>query len=251
MIDLYSVVSRVSPTKEEEDRIREVTDLAVGRLNAYLRENNINAVPAVVGSSSRNTYLVHSLRSSDVDIFLVFPRDARMEDLKKFGLAAGHHILPEGVEKYAEHPYVNGFINGIKVDIVPCYAMDKGERKISAVDRTVLHDKYLKSVLTDDLRKEIRLFKAFLISAGVYGSEVSKAGFSGLVSELIIVRLGSFLGAVQYFSSRRGNIAIPESDKGIHGFHSPLVVMDPVDDTRNAAAAVSTENMARLKSLIS
>ncbi len=247
MIDYRRIIDRISPGKDEKAMYDMVAKEAMKRTEKFLGTEGISAVPVPVGSASRDTNLSHSLRNSDVDIFVVFPRDLPRNELRRMGLRTGHAVLPEGVEKYAEHPYVSGFIQGVKVDVVPCYSMKEGEEKISAVDRTVLHNEYLKGVLNSSLRGEIRLLKAFLITAGIYGSEVSKSGFSGLVTELLVLRTGSFENAIRVIAGGKGRISIPDSVELKKKFPDPIVVPDPVDPDRNAAAGISEENLSRLR----
>ncbi|SVD30413.1 uncharacterized protein METZ01_LOCUS383267, partial [marine metagenome] len=57
---------------------------------------------------------------------------------------AARKILPDGRELYAQHPYLRGEIDGIGIDVVPCYAIDDSAHPISAVDRTPFHTKWVK-----------------------------------------------------------------------------------------------------------
>lgn len=247
MIDLQRIIEDISPTPEERDRYSRISSEVMERVRRSISSLNLNIRSELVGSAARDTNLTHALRNSDLDIFLVFPRDADRKSLVKTGLEIGHKVLPDGIERYAEHPYVTGTVDGVKVDIVPCYEMNRGETKISSVDRTIPHNEYLTSVLDTRTRGDIRLLKAFLIGAGLYGSEVSRGGFSGFVTELLVIRLGGFEGVVRRFSSQKGRVIVGSPEHDTKGFQDPLVVPDPVDPGRNAAAAVSLENLSRFK----
>lgn len=50
-------------------------------------------------------------------------------------------------EHYASHPYVTSEIDGFEVDFVPCYNIENGSQLKSAVDRTILHTKYIQNTL--------------------------------------------------------------------------------------------------------
>ncbi len=50
------------------------------------------------------------------------------------------------VERFAEHPYLQIFIDDYRVDIVPCYDAKPGEWQ-SATDRTPYHTDYIQATL--------------------------------------------------------------------------------------------------------
>jgi len=63
--------------------------------------------------------------------------------------AAGVGIAKSVLKKYnprkhyAEHPYIKATVDGHVVELVPCYKISKGNKIISAVDRTPLHNEYV------------------------------------------------------------------------------------------------------------
>ena len=190
----------------------------------------------LVGSVAKGTHL----KNPDIDIFLRFPKELNREELKKLGIEIGRSILPEGFAKYAEHPYWRGVYNGFDVDIVPCYMIDSPDEKLSAVDRTPFHTEYVKKNLKVEQRDEVRLLKAFLKGIGAYGAEAKIQGFSGYLTELLILKYGNFTGALENVSRWRRRVYLYLEEKG-EKFHAPVVFIDPVDKSRNAASAVSEE----------
>ncbi len=195
----------------------------------------------LVGSVAKGTHL----KNPDIDIFLRFPKDLPREDLKKYGIEIGRAVIPDGYTKYAEHPYWRGEFMGFQVDIVPCYRISSPEERISAVDRTPFHTEYIKSHLEDWQRDEVRLLKAFLKGIGAYGAEAKIRGFSGYLSELLILKYGDFMSVLRNASGwkRRVHLWLEPSE---YRFRAPLVFVDPVDPKRNAASAVSEEKKSLL-----
>ncbi len=191
----------------------------------------------MVGSVAKGTYL----KNPDIDIFLRFPKDLNKEDLKNLGIEIGKSIIPDGFAKYAEHPYWRGIYNGFEVDIVPCYKISKPEEKISAVDRTPFHTEYIKKNLKDEQKDEIRLLKAFLKGIEIYGAEARVRGFSGYLSELLILKYGNFENVLTNVSKWRKKVYLHLGEGG-KKFRDPVVFIDPVDPDRNAASAVSEES---------
>ncbi len=190
----------------------------------------------LVGSVAKGTYL----KNPDIDIFLRFPKDLDKDKLKKLGIEIGRSVLPNGFAKYAEHPYWRGVFQGFDVDIVPCYKIDSPDEKLSAVDRTPFHTEYVKENLKYWQRDEVRLLKAFLKGVGAYGAEAKVQGFSGYLTELLILKYGDFENTLKNVSKWRRRTYLYLEEKGGR-FQTPLVFIDPVDRNRNAASAVSEE----------
>jgi tRNA nucleotidyltransferase (CCA-adding enzyme) len=153
------------------------------------------------------------------------------------------------VERFAEHPYLEIFIDSFRVDIVPCYDAKPGEWQ-SATDRTPYHTDYIRQYLTPEMRGEVRLLKRFMQGVGVYGAEIKVGGFSGYLCELLILTYGSFVQTVQAFADYSKRVVIDpqylfegrQNELSLL-FPEPLVIVDPVDKARNVASAVQTEKL--------
>lgn len=118
-MNLDLVLASIRPDREEQATIDRVVRELTSRISDILKRDGIKAEPRLVGSVSKGG--TH-LKDADIDIFIVFSREYREWEMESMGgLRVGHEVLPEGQEKYAEHPYVSGRYLGRKVDIVPCY----------------------------------------------------------------------------------------------------------------------------------
>jgi tRNA nucleotidyltransferase (CCA-adding enzyme) len=162
------------------------------------------------------------------------------------------------VIEYAQHPYVRGMLNNISIDIVPCYKLEKGEKIISAVDRTQFHVQYLHEKLPKQASKEVRLLKQFLKANGLYGADAKTQGFSGYLCELLIIYYKSFLNLLKAAKEWRVRevIDIEQQWKKEEYNHLKkkfkdeiLIVIDPVDKERNVASAVNAYNFFKFKKL--
>lgn len=244
MIDLEKVIREISPSAEEEKTLRKTAETVLKKIKELCAREELDAEPVLVGSVSKGTYL-----DPDIDVFIEFDRKYDREAMVAAALNIGREVLPDSIERYAEHPYVSGHISGIKIDVVPCYRIKEGERIISAVDRSPLHTRYVVAKITDRERAQVRLLKAFMKTAGIYGSEVRTRGFSGYVCELLIISHRTFLNCLKSFSETRGKYVIPEKSGDAKKFIEPVIIIDPVDQGRNAAAAVSIENLSRMRVL--
>jgi tRNA nucleotidyltransferase (CCA-adding enzyme) len=257
------VRERVTPDPEERARLRRVVGELRDRTERAVDDLPVatDAVDVVqVGSTARDTWLSGE---RDVDLFVRFPPDLDRADLQRYGLQVGHAVLPDGREEYAEHPYVHGEHEGFAVDLVPCYAVADATEIKSSVDRTPFHTRYLAERIDAETAGKIRVAKQFLSGVGVYGSDLQTRGFSGYLTELLVLAYGGFRGFVAAAADwhppveldpaehgRGPETASPparDGDAADSQFDDPLVVVDPTDPGRNVAAVCEASSVARLQ----
>ena len=239
-----AVLERVEPDADERERLASVVGTLLERTREALADLPVDAQPLHVGSTARDTWIAGD---RDVDVFVRFPTDLSREKLEDYGLDVGHAVLPDGHEEYAEHPYVTGELEGFDVDLVPCYAVDSAADIRSAVDRTPFHSAYLEERITPELAAEIRVFKQLLKGAAVYGSDLRTRGFSGYLTELLVLSFGSARETLEAVAGWHPPIRLDPAGHGGAEFDDPLVVIDPTDPGRNVAAVLSAENLAKLQ----
>jgi tRNA nucleotidyltransferase (CCA-adding enzyme) len=100
----------------------------------------------------------------------------------------------------------------------------------------------MKKSLTLKMRNEVRILKTFLKSNKIYGAEIAKQGFSGYISEVLILEFGSFENLIKSISKIKENQIIGITSKS---FDTSIIVIDPIDSNRNLAAAISNENIGK------
>jgi tRNA nucleotidyltransferase (CCA-adding enzyme) len=201
---------------------------------------------SIQGSYARDTWLSGE---ADLDIFASFPPTMdRREWTEKVLPAIRKGIDAKTIDRYAEHPYLEFHIKGIRVNVVPSYSVEKGQWK-SATDRTPYHTEYMRKHLTPEMRLEARLLKRFMKGIRSYGAEIRVGGFSGMLVETLILQYRAFLETLIQASKWRPIIFLDlekpsgSQDSRAQGFGSPLVVIDPVDSNRNLAAAVRDDKL--------
>ncbi len=229
------MLGRVRPTPEDRAELRKTADEILSKIEELAISRGIACQPLLVGSASRSTWLAGD---HDLDIFLAVPEDADLAD----ALELARSVAPVHEEKYAEHAYVHAVINGFDVDLVPCYHLRDASHIKSAVDRTPFHTKYV-SERVKGLEDEVLLLKQFMKGVEVYGSELKVGGFSGYLSELLVLRYGSFPAVLESASSWRPGETIDLEAHATTSHQDPLVVVDPVDPNRNVAAALTLDRM--------
>lgn len=235
------VLKKVKPTKAQDAKVMAaVSDLEdLVRREAKRLDAFVDLM--LVGSVAKSTHL----RDPDIDMFMLFPESTSQETLKEKGLAIGKAVLG-GREHYAQHPYVRGDFAGFQVDLVPCFKIMDTRKKMSAVDRTPFHTRFVKANLADGQADQVRLLKRFMKGIGCYGAEAKVQGFSGYLCELLVMRFGGFRQVLEAASEwkKAEHIELP----GHEGkeFPEPLTFIDPVDTSRNVASAVSIETLLLL-----
>lgn len=234
------ILLRIKPDQDEERHIQEAVEALKERIRQTPSFKEVDIELYLVGSIARGTHL----KAPDIDMFLLFDPSVEKPVLERVGVAIGREAVG-GEEHYAEHPYIKGEFMGLEVDIVPAYKLKDAGQKMTAVDRTPFHTRYIIEHLDDGIREEIRLMKKFMKGIGVYGAEIKIKGFSGYLCELIVIRYGSFLGALKAVGQWRRHETIYFEGPSSTKFNDPLVFIDPVDPRRNVASPVSLDIFSR------
>ncbi|MHA7733462.1 CCA tRNA nucleotidyltransferase [Nitrosopumilus sp. S6] len=237
---ISSVMKNVIPTKTAEKSKNQIAESAL-----ELVKKEIVKFPEIIGlefggSFAKGTWLA---KDADVDIFVRFKKSTSEEKFEKISKKIGFDSLKKfsPYVRYSEHPYVEAKMKDTKINVVPFYDVKVGEWK-SAADRSPFHTKFMAKSLTPKMRNEVRILKAFLKSNGIYGAEIAKQGFSGYVSEVLVLHFGSFENVIKSISKIEENQIIGKTSKK---FNTSLVIIDPIDSNRNLAAAISDENIGK------
>jgi tRNA nucleotidyltransferase (CCA-adding enzyme) len=222
----------VEPSRAEKERLK---TLAAGLLSKTRKQASRHAAIHDVilgGSYAKGTWLPGDV---DIDIFIRMAPETTERAFERLGLSVGARATsgyPRG-KKYAQHPYTEATVNGVKVNLVPCYDVTPPNWK-SAADRSPYHLRLVEG-LPERQKFQIRLLKKFMKSVGVYGAEIEFQGFSGYAAEVLVMAHDDFEGVLRFFAEFK-----PQSPEEF--FHLP----DPVDEGRDLARAISLEKLGRM-----
>jgi len=242
------VLNKVTPTQKEKKKVLSLAQNLVEKVKVAAEKAGVKAEVRVEGSVAKDTWL---REEPDIDIFMRVPTSMPREAFGTVCLKIAKEATKgfKQVERFAEHPYLEAFVNSTRVNIVPCYRVKRG-KWVSATDRTPYHTDYAKPRLNEQLRREIRLLKQFMKGVEVYGAEIKVGGFSGYLCELLTLQYNSFVGVLKSAADLKNAWLIDYEGyyKGRESelpkiFEEPLIVVDPVDKGRNAASAVSKERL--------
>ncbi len=247
-IVLSNVMKRIKPKEDERAKMNALARRLERKVASESKRLGVKALVRVEGSVAKDTWLSGEL---DVDVFMRVPTSIPRESLGKVCLTVARKATEGSVqiERFAEHPYLEAIVERVRVNIVPCYAVERGDW-LSATDRTPFHTDYVNKHLSQRMRDEVRLLKKFMKGTGVYGAEIKVGGFSGYLCELLILHYRTFPKTLEAFANYRERIVVDiesfyENRKNeiILLFGEPLVVVDPVDRARNVASAVQREKL--------
>ena len=246
-MDYKIILDEIKPTEEEKDKVRDVSGHLLDFLNDKCYVSGIDAEAVLVGSVAKKTYL---RGKSDIDIFISFPLSTDKKDLKQMGIDLAHQCCDafnaEPYHQFASHPYVTTEIDGFKIDFVPCYQIDDGSQIKSAVDRTILHTKFVQANLKEGQNEEVLLLKRFMDMTGTYGSEFKVGGFAGYLCELLIIKYGTFENTLKEAADWQFGHTIDLMEYGTAKmFKDPLICIDPTDKNRNVGAALRLDKYSQ------
>ncbi len=251
------ILEKIKPREEEYRLLFNTYKIIESTISEFFKKNNVDVEVSLQGSISHDTWLSGD---RDMDIFLLFPKNTPVEKLRN----EYFQLLVKAAEnlgrielRYAEHPYIRLYIDGVEADLVPAYKLDSPEEIKTAVDRTPFHTEYVESKLSKELRDHVRLLKKFMKNIGVYGAEIRVRGFSGYVVELLIITYGGFRETLEAISKWKPPVYINslgekrrfrEVLKSLKKKYPDSIIYlpDPVDPLRNTTANVSVESLAKL-----
>ena len=196
------------------------------------------------GSYSKNTWVKGE---SDIDIFAIFGSEKDTKLLKNM-------MIPGFIEARGSREYFKGRINGITVEVVPLVRFDSVKNVKNSIDLSVLHEKYVREKLNENLRKDIIILKRFCKSNGCYGSETYKHGFSGYALELLVIEYGGILPLLKAVDYWQDGMVIDieghykNADNALESMpkqEAPMLLIDPTNPKRNICGSLNSENLSK------
>ncbi len=236
-----AVLEKVKPTEAERKILTAVQEELAAEVIAAAEKLCVSDIfVKMVGSAARGTWLSGT---HDIDVFISFPEETHRRELEISGMEIAREVAKHAEhaeDRHAEHPYLNIVFKGFDVDLVPCFRVASACQLKSAVDRTPFHNEFVKAHIKGR-EDDVLLMKQFMRGGGVYGSELRTQGFSGYLTELLIIHYGSFENTVKAACLWKPGQKIDIMQHSEMGHTEPLVMVDPTDPKRNVAAALSLD----------
>ncbi|MBU2633875.1 MAG: CCA tRNA nucleotidyltransferase [Nanoarchaeota archaeon] len=228
------VLDQIKPTKRDETRVLKIIEKVLQNLD--LKDAKLE----LGGSYAKDTWLKGN---HDVDVFVRFPYDKYKEkDISD--------VLKSRLKKYkvvhGSRDYFQIKKGDYVFEFIPVLDIKSSKEAKNITDVSPLHTKWVKEKLND--ADQVRLVKKFCKAQGVYGAESYIRGFSGYVLEILTVHYKTFFDLVKNVANWKKGIVVDVEkfyknkgdilEKLNKDKLSCLVVIDPVQKDRNAAAAL-------------
>lgn len=245
-MDYSNVLSTVKPTTRENEKVMNIAYSVINKLK-------LKAKPLLGGSVAKGTWLKGN---NDIDIYIRFPLEYKGKDISRL-LENSLKSFKNVKKVHGSRDYFQLIVNGFMVELIPILEIDSSKDAMNITDISPLHIAWVtKSVLKNPkLQDEIRLAKAFLKAAGIYGAESYINGFSGYATEILVIYYKGFENFIKAISKWKGKTVIDTA--GLYNdnpllhlnpakISSNLILIDPVQKERNAASSVSNESIEKL-----
>ncbi len=251
---LAAAKKEVLPTKEEE----QASLAAVHPILKTLQKCIPKAKIILGGSAAKGTWL----RTFDVDVFAMFPYkqyENKTSELSNILEKPLRKKFPSLQRLHGSRDYFRISEAGFTFEVVPILQISKASKAKNITDISPLHSAWVRK--HKKLANEIRLTKQFCKANNLYGAESYIRGFSGYICEILTIHYGSFpkllkaatkwkehtLIDIQNYYRKKDVFLEMNKSKLV----SPLIVIDPVQHDRNAAAALSNEKFNQFNQLAS
>lgn len=246
---LKEVLSEITPDAKEKKQITSQANNFLKELNKALKKQKASAKAVLGGSFAKNTWLKGDY---DVDVFVKFDLKYENKNISDLLEKALKKKVFERVPGSRDYFWVKQ--DRIKYEIVPVLDIKKSEQAQNVTDFSPLHVKWVNKE-GKNLKQDIRLAKKFCKAQGVYGAESYIKGFSGHVVDILVIYYKGFLKLlkaaakwkpkeiIDYYHVYDKKAFLRLNKSKIQG---PLIVIDPLQKDRNAAAAVGNDKFYEL-----
>ena len=251
---MQEVLKVIKPSTAEQVKVKKVINTFIKKLDSKLS----NAKSILGGSGAKDTWLSGN---HDIDIFVQYDfkkykdQSSELSDLLKQSLKKAFPKIKFNTI-HGSRDYFQFIYETYHFEVVPIIKFTKSKQALNITDISPLHALWVNKH-TKKLKDDIGLAKQFCRANDLYGAESYISGFSGYVLEILVANFGSFNKFLKAIIHMRLNEVI-DFEKYYHKkdvffelnkskLNSAIIVIDPVDKSRNAAAALSQEKFMLLK----
>ncbi len=244
-----NIISKIKPSKQEKIFVEK-------NIKEFLKQlKKIKFIKPVVGGSiSKDTWLNGT---KEVDIFACFNYSKFKDKSDKIS-----QILHKELKNlfkvnlvHGSRDYFHVNYNNLIFEIVPILEIKRPEQIRNITDISPLHIKFVNKF--PKLKDEIRILKAFCKANFLYGAESYISGFSGYALEVLVIYYKSFNNVLKNSLKWKSKTVIdfynalkdPFSELNPSKIISPLIVIDPVDKTRNITSSLSLDKFSKFKKI--
>ena len=235
------ILDGIKPAEDEKKRVNQIIQSVLNRIKIDDLKFELG------GSYAKDTFLKGS---HDIDIFVKFPcekyKDKNLSEVLDEKLRLKHKKV------HGSRDYFQLEKKGYTFEFIPVLDIKDSSKAKNITDVSPLHTHWVKNHLRNP--DEVRLIKKFCRAQEVYGAESYIKGFSGYVLEILTVYYHNFYNLMKNVSKWKLPVCIDvekhyrskeEAFKMINKSkrENELLIIDPVQKDRNAAAAISKERI--------
>ncbi len=258
MGNIQSTLTKIKPSTAERQHFKRITAEFLHKLNSALKKAKAKATAILGGSGAKDTWLAGN---HDIDVFVQFDYKSYADKTAELSKILKPYIAKAFPGKriarlHGSRDYFQLQYQGSTFEVIPILNLSKAAQAKNITDVSPLHARWVNKNARK-LKDEIRLAKQFFRAQSFYGAESYIGGFSGYVVEILVVYYGSFGKLLRASQAWKVKEVVdvenhyPKKDALFQlnksKTQSPLIVIDPVDKSRNACAALSLEKFLRLK----
>jgi len=236
---LKSIINSIKPTKKEEAKIKD-------QIDEVLKKIRIKDTKLILGGSfAKDTWLKGA---HDIDIFVKFNYQKYKNKSNELSQILHKQIKKlKPIKLHGSRDYFQVKNKNLTFELIPILDIKNASQAKNITDISPLHSKWVKR--TNNIQDQIRLTKAFSKAQNIYGAESHLQGLSGYALEVLTIHYKSFNNLIKKASKWKPKTIIdpekllknPIIELNKSKTHSPLILVDPVDKTRNVTAALSKE----------
>lgn len=254
---LKKVIKINTYSSKEKKQIKVKIKKVLGKIDRECERKGIKAKSFLGGSTAKDT-TIRGEFDSDVFVRFNYKEFCERSDVLSDYLEAVLKVF-SGVKRiHGSRDYFQLTKDDILFEIVPVLEIKDESNAKNVTDISPLHVGWVRQKIKGNLRmsEEIVLSKIFCKSIGVYGAESYIKGFSGHVLDILTIYSKGFRNllkkAVTWDLSKRTVIDIQRYYKTAldalmtlnkSKILTRLVVIDPIQKTRNASAVLSDEKL--------
>ncbi len=230
---MKEILQKITPTEKEKREVKALVKEITKSIHIPHTKITLG------GSSAKGTWLKNN---HDIDIYIKFNE-------KKYEGIDIAEVLKDNVQGAVLHgsrDYLQIKKGQYTIEIIPIIDIKKVEHAKNITDISPFHAKWVNK--HKKYKPDIMLAKAFAKANGFYGAESFIKGFSGYAMEVLTIHYKGFKNVLKNVSQWK-SLTIIDTEKhhkkkvqlNQAKMLSPIIVVDPVQATRNVTAVVSQE----------
>ncbi len=230
---MKNLLKEIKPSRKEQQEVKKIIREIIKSIRIA------NTKVSLGGSSAKGTWLKNN---HDIDIYIKF-------NPKKYEGIDIAEVLRDNVQGTVLHgsrDYLQLKKGNYTVELIPIMEIKSVEHAQNITDISPFHAKWVNK--HKKYKGDIMLAKAFAKANGFYGAESFIKGFSGYSMEVLTIHYKGFKKLLKNVSQWKRTTVIDTEKHHKKKVQlneakmlSPIILVDPVQATRNVTAVVSPE----------